>query len=356
MKRLQSILLGAAILLVAPAVFSSCQEDAPVINYTMNVTVTNDFSNVVGAIENGFLKNEDAIKKLIEAIDQMKGDQGGKLQALLEILNSMNTALDTKLALIEAAMKAQTLSLEGKLDLIVATINGLPDYSDKFDLVTAALDAMSAELEGLGEGQTAIATQIAAITAAINDLVAAVDSGRIDVADALSQIIQKLEDLKAAIESGGGSTPVFTSTVTLDGVTMPVLSAAIDKSDLEEGNWYDIYLFLSEDKKKYINIMADGKHHGGKTLDLTRKEDEHGGWYWAVEMRNPSRLFQTFGEPGLEYPVFLSGTLLVNRIGTGTEFEITLKNGKVKGEGMYGDGLEHTFSVDFKGELEFDEF
>ncbi|WP_255417366.1 hypothetical protein [Proteiniphilum sp. X52] len=390
MKHIQSILLAGLMLLATPAFFTSCQEDAPEINYTMNVTVNNDFTQLVEAINNGTFKQPEAIEKLIEAIDKMNADQAAKLQAIVDVINSANASLETKLAAIEAAIKAQTLSLENKFDLLEtaikalpdyssqldaiktvienlpdygdkldalkAAIKALPDYSGKFDAVVAALEAMKTQLEAQGTSQAAIATEIAAVTTAINNLIAEVNAGNTDAAAALAQIIQKLEELKAAIESGGSGTPTFTNIVTLDGVTMPVLSAGIDKSDLEEDNWYDIYLFLSGDKNKYIEIMADGEHHNGKTLDLTRKEDEHDGWYWAVEMRNPKKLFQTFGEPGTGYPVFLSGTLLVKRIGTGTEFEITLKDGKVKGEGEYGDGLEHTVSLDFKGELEFDEF
>lgn len=350
------MLLAIAMLLAAPAFLTSCQEDAPEINYTMNVSVINDFTKVVEAINNGSLKNEQAIAKLTEAIDKMNADQQTKLQAIIDVLNSVNATLETKLAAIEAAMKAQTLTLESKLALIEAAVRALPDYSDKFDAVVEALNAMKAQIEALGTGQTAIAGKIGEVVTAINNLIAEVNSGNTDAAAALAEIIAKLEALKEAIGNGGGDPPAFTGTVTLDGVTMPILSAAIDKWDLEEDNRYDIYLFLSGDKTKYINIMADGEHHNGKTLDLTRKEDEHNGWYWAVEMRNPTRLFQTFGEPGTEYPVFLSGTLQVDRIGTGTEFEITLKNGKVKGEGEYGDGLEHTISLNFKGELEFDNF
>ena len=146
------------------------------------------------------------------------------------------------------------------------------------------------------------------------------------------------------------------NSVVLDGETLTIVSAAIDQSDLEENNFYDIYLFLSEDKTKYIEVMANGTLHDGKTLDLTKKEDEHAGWFWSVEMRTPQILFQTFAKPGTDYPVFLSGTLLVKRIGTGTEFEVTLKDGKVKGSGMFGDGLEHTISLNYKGTLDFDEF
>lgn len=379
------MLLAIAMLLAAPAFLTSCQEDAPEINYTMNVSVINDFTKVVEAINNGSLKNEQAIAKLTEAIDKMNADQQAKLQAIIDVLNSVNATLETKLALIEAAIKAQTLSMETKLDLleqaikalpdytsqleaiktaiealpnygdklsaIEAAIKAMPDYSDKFDAVVDALNAMKTQIEALGTGQTAIATQIGEVTAAINSLIAEVNSGNTSAAAALAQIIQKLEELKAAIGSGGGSTPVFTNTVTIDGVTMPILSAAIYKLDLEE-NHYAIVLFLSEDEKSHIVIEADGKHHNGKTLDLTQQENEHDGWYWAVRMYNPNLLFYTFATPAEGYTVFLNGTLLVKRIGSiGAEFEVTLKDGKVKCEGEHGDGFEHTVSLDFKGEL-----
>ena len=84
MKRIQSILLAIAMLLAAPAFFTSCQEDAPEINYTMNVSVINDFTKVMEAINNGFLKNEEAIKKLTEAIDKMNADRQTKLQAIID--------------------------------------------------------------------------------------------------------------------------------------------------------------------------------------------------------------------------------------------------------------------------------
>ena len=276
MKRIKFILLAIAMLLAAPAFFTSCQEDAPEINYTMNVSVINDFTKVVEAINNGFLKNEEAIKKLTEAIDKMNADQQTKLQAVIDVLNSVdatletrlaaieaamkaqtltleskltlletaiknqtlkqeemagklttaienlqgdmqekiaaiaeainnvNTTLQSKLALIEAAIKAQTLSLEAKLALIEAAIKAMPNYSDKFDAVVAALNAMKAQIEALGTGQADIVTAINNTTAAINSLIAAVNSGNADAAAALAQIIQKLEELKEKIGNGGG--------------------------------------------------------------------------------------------------------------------------------------------------------
>ena len=384
MKRIKFMLLAIAMLLAAPALFTSCQEDAPEINYTINVSVINDFTKVVEAINNGSLKNEQAIQKLTEAIDKMNAEQQTRLQAIIDVLNSVNSTLDTKLAAIEAAMKAQTLTLESKLALletaisnqtlkqeemadklitaidkmnaeqqtklqaiidvlnsvnatldtklaaieaamkaqtltlesklalletaidnqtlkqeemadklvaaidnlkgsmdekmeainaainnvntalqtklaaieaaikaqtlsmeakldlleqainalpdytsqleaiktaianlpdygdklsaIEAAIKGMPNYSDKFDAVVAALGEMKTQIEALGTGQTGIATQIAGVTDAINDLVDEVNSGSTDADAALAQIIQKLEDLKGSI-GGGGTTP-----------------------------------------------------------------------------------------------------------------------------------------------------
>ena len=348
MKRIKLIPLAVTMLLAAPAFLTSCQEDAPEINYTMSVSVTNDFTKVVEAIDRGSLKNEEAIAKLAAAIDRMNSDQQAKLQAIRDVLGSVNTTLETKLVAIEAALKAQTLSMEGKLDLIKgvltdqkttletrlaaveaamkaqtlslegkldlllaavgsqtlkleeladrlttaidnlasdmegkldqikgvltdqkttletklaaieaavkaqtlslegkldlleaavkalpdyssqleaistaianlpdygdklsaieAAVKGMPDYGSKFDLIVASLGEIKDQAEALGTGQTSIASKIASVTDAINDLVAEVNSGNTSAAAALAQIIQKLEELKGSI-GGGGTTP-----------------------------------------------------------------------------------------------------------------------------------------------------
>ena len=309
MKRIQSILLAIAMLLAAPAFFTSCQEDAPEINYTMNVSVINDFTKVVEAINNGFLKNEEAIKKLTEAIDKMNADQQTKLQAIIDVLNSVNatfetklasieaamkaqtlsfegklalletavknqtlkqeemagklitaienlqgdmqekiaaiteainsvnTTLQSKLALIEAAIKAQTLSLEAKLGLIEAAIKAMPNYSDKFDAVVAALNAMKAQIEALGTGQAGIVNAINNTTAAINSLIAAVNSGNADTAAALAQIIQKLEELKDKIGGGGGSTEEYVDLGLPSGIKWAKRNLGASKPS-DYGNYY----------------------------------------------------------------------------------------------------------------------
>lgn len=145
------------------------------------------------------------------------------------------------------------------------------------------------------------------------------------------------------------------NTVTFDGVSHLILSAGIDKEDLDDGN-YVIVLYISEEKTKGVRLMASALHHDGKTTDLTQKEPKHDGWYWSVEFYYPELLFDTYGEAGTHYPVFQTGTFYIKRTGFGTEFEIRLKDGKVKGEGEYGDGKEHTISINFKGMMDLGDF
>ncbi len=149
MKRIKLIPLAVTMLLAAPAFLTSCQEDAPEINYTMSVSVTNDFTKMVEAIDRGSLKNEEAIAKLAAAIDRMNSDQQAKLQAIRDVLSSVNTTLETKLVAIEAALKAQTLSMEGKLDLIRGVLADQKATLDtRLAAIEAAMRAQTLSLEG----------------------------------------------------------------------------------------------------------------------------------------------------------------------------------------------------------------
>ena len=247
MRKLKSIMLAGAMLLATPVFFSSCQEDAPKIKNTMHVNVINDFSKVVEAINNGAIKNAEAIGKLTAAIDKMDADQKDKLQSIIEAINSVNNTLGTKLALIEAAMKAQTISLEGKLDLleqaiknmpkydeqlqaIVAAINGLPRYDEQLKAIDTIISSVNstlstklAAIEAIIKAQTlsmeskfdaleaAIKAmpdnrdEIKALKSEIADLILAVKNGTASEKNALETIIQKLEALKGSLGIGGGS-------------------------------------------------------------------------------------------------------------------------------------------------------
>ena len=141
--------------------------------------------------------------------------------------------VDAKLAIIEAAMKAQTLALESKLGLLEAAIKALPDYSDKLAAIEAAiaalpnygeqLEAIAAAIEALpnyteqmGALETALeaiaenikdqegqyADELAALTESIDAIKSEVAAGNKSQEDALAEIIALLESGALA---GGGS-------------------------------------------------------------------------------------------------------------------------------------------------------
>ena len=178
MRTLKSILLAGALLLATPAFFSSCEEDGTLLKYKMEVTVINDFTEVVEAINNGTLKNEQAIAQLIAAINKMDVDQQTKLQAIMDAIASVDNTIATKLAVIEAAMKAQTISLEGKMALIEQVIkNQNTTLEIKLGAIEAALKEQTIAMEKkmdlikgiLADKNTTLETKLGAIEAAMKE-------------------------------------------------------------------------------------------------------------------------------------------------------------------------------------------
>ncbi len=253
MRTLKSILLAGAMLLATPAFFSSCQEDAPQIDYTMSVTVVNDFSKVVDAINNGTLKNEQAIAQLTAAIDKMSVDQQTKLQAIKDVLNSLNATVDTKLAAIEAAMKAQTITLEGKLaliedamkaqtlalekkcDALVAAIKALPDYTEKLQAIEKAISALpdyTSKLEAIEKALTSQTLELKDKLAAIEAMMKNQSIMLNDRLEALEKAIKSLPDYTdklQAIEKAISALPDYTSK--LEAIEKALASQTMELSD-----------------------------------------------------------------------------------------------------------------------------
>lgn len=140
MRTFRSIILAGAMLLAIPAFFSSCKENAPELDYEMKVTVVNDFTDVVDAINQSNVSKEQAIKNIAAAIDNMKGDQNDKLQAIVAALNSTNTTLEKQLNVIAGAMQSMSIDLPTKVELIKTAVEGRPDYNEKLEAVRAAFE------------------------------------------------------------------------------------------------------------------------------------------------------------------------------------------------------------------------
>ena len=207
---MKSILLAGALLLATPVFFSACQEDAPEIDYEMKVTVVNDFTKVVEAINNGALKNEQAINQLKQAIDQMNADQKTKMQAIIAAINAVNNTLDTKLAVIEAAIKAQTLSMDSKMELLKGVIEAqsaslelkLGAIKTAMNEQTLALEAKMDLIHDIIASQTAaLELKIGAIEAAIKAQTLSMEAKMDLIHDIIASQTSALELKLAAIET-----------------------------------------------------------------------------------------------------------------------------------------------------------
>lgn len=195
MRTFRSIILAGAMLLAIPAFFSSCKENAPELDYEMKVTVVNDFTDVVDAINQSNVSKEQAIKNIAAAIDNMKGDQNDKLQAIIAALNSTNTTLEKQLNVIAGAMQSMSIDLPAKVELIKTAVEGRPDYNEKLEAVRAAfqninpnsqLEALNALLDKYGQNFT---DKLSAISGWFMEI--GYGNGRLDM-------------IKRAIESLGG--------------------------------------------------------------------------------------------------------------------------------------------------------
>lgn len=236
MRTFKSILLAGSMLLAIPAFFSSCKENAPELDYEMKVTVVNDFTDVVDAINQSNVSKEQAIKNIAAAIDNMKGDQNDKLQAIVAALNSTNTTLEKQLNVIAGAMQSMSIDLPAKVDLIKTAVEGRPDYNEKLEAVKAAFENINpnSQLEtlntlldkygknftdrlatisgafitiGYGNGKldqiaTAIKSlsgyggKLDAINTQMTALLQALESGNMSDKEAMAEVAKKLKELE----------------------------------------------------------------------------------------------------------------------------------------------------------------
>ena len=276
---MKSILLAGALLLATPVFFSACQEDAPEIDYEMKVTVVNDFTKVVEAINNGALKNEQAINQLKQAIDQMNADQQTKLQAIIDAVNAVNNTLDAKLAVIEAAIKAQTLSMEAKMELLKGVIAAQTTALEtklgaieaaikaqtlsveaKMDLIHDIIESQTSALElklaaiktAMKEESIALADKLALIEQAIKDQATNFDT-KMELLTTAVTSIPDYRDKLAAIETAINNVPDYaTQLAAIEAVLNNVNSTLTDKLALLES----IETAITESGNKLAAIKA----------------------------------------------------------------------------------------------------
>jgi len=87
----------------------------------------------------GKLSSEQAIAQLVTAIDNIKGDQSAKLQAITDALNNKNNTLDTKLNVIAGTMKSLSTEMPTKIDALAKAVENMPEYYEVLKAVETAL-------------------------------------------------------------------------------------------------------------------------------------------------------------------------------------------------------------------------
>lgn len=299
MRTFRSIILAGAMLLAIPAFFSSCKENAPELDYEMKVTVVNDFTDVVDAINQSNVSKEQAIKNIAAAIDNMKGDQNDKLQAIIAALNSTNTTLEKQLNVIAGAMQSMSIDLPAKVELIKTAVEGRPDYNEKLEAVRAAfqninpnsqLEALNALLDKYGENftnklssisgwfmeigygngkldqiKTAIESlggyggKLDAINTQMTALLQALESGNMSDKEAMAEIAKNIKDLEF---NAGVGVPKETMEYVDLGLPSGIMWAKCDLGETspekygDEYAWGETWTKWSNDYYYFTDIVA----------------------------------------------------------------------------------------------------
>ncbi len=143
--------------------------------------------------------------------------------------------------------------------------------------------------------------------------------------------------------------------VTIDGEKKTILSTDFLRGNGDD-NAFAVYLYLSSDKKEYVQVRGNKNLHA--TYDniwLYKKEEKHEGqWYWDVIYTKEGYgkdKFWASGNPLGGYARFSSGymTIYGDPRTSRKICGINLSNGKVT-DTKHGDGQEHTITIDYKHE------
>ncbi len=207
MKKILQILVVLVIpcIFITPA-FTSCENEHPAVNVTLN----SDYSGIVEAINSVNTTLSDKLALIEDAIKSGTVASGEANGLIKQALETMNGTLEEKLAAIEEAIKSQTTSLESKLGLIETALNtGFTDQKKALGEIKTALESIKGSVDGLDSAIDGVVTAIdkvttavdgtntaltGAIAKALDDIFKAID-GLTDYSDILEAIKDAIEDI-----------------------------------------------------------------------------------------------------------------------------------------------------------------
>lgn len=257
---MKKYLLGA-VAFFALTTFTSCEQDAPEINFTHTTTIVSDFSGIIKAIndmslslseklaiiddaiqaqtltfsqkmdvlhkaiENGILTYQDMTQKTIDAINAMNASMAEKLATIQTTLAAMNTSLTDKLALIEATMKtglADIVTSEALIKQAIESLDG--NMTSKLAVIETALADMN----------TSLTTKLGLIEAAMTDGFADVATKEGLIQQAIASLDGNMTSKLAAIETAmkDGNTTLATKLAAIDTAISGGFASAADQEKL----------------------------------------------------------------------------------------------------------------------------
>ena len=267
MKAIYKALLTLALMTAVPTSFTSCREDAPSVNQTADITIKNEFSKLVEAINNGNLKREEAIKKVTEAIDGMNKSSSEILSEILEVLGSVNNTLETKLAAIEGAINSQRLLLKEKLQLIAKAIGDhMLNQDEVVKKITQAIDKLGGTLaEKLEQIKTAINSNEKTAQEKLDLILAMINAQTINLGS-------KLDALKTLIET---ETVAISQKIDILDKAMKALQEQAKANGVANGQIQEQLKALATTVNTLLEEVRTGKAEATKAFaEILKKLDE----------------------------------------------------------------------------------
>lgn len=173
--------------------FSSCEKDAPEINFSQTTTIGFDLTPIVNALNDMSVDLSRKIDLVVSAINDQKLSITQKLQLLEAVINTQGTNMAGKLDIIEAAINSQAQDIDAQLALIKGALDsGLLPLSGKLDLIKGAIDSQAQDIDA----------QLALIKGVLDDNLVPM-KGKVDlIYDLLNSKLVSLEGKLEAIDKG----------------------------------------------------------------------------------------------------------------------------------------------------------
>ena len=149
-----------------------------------------DFSEIIAAINSTNKSLSDKLALIEASLQQGLADNLAAMDQIRQAVASLSGSIEEKLAAVEAAVKAQTTSLETKLATIGTSLsNGFLDDQTALGLVQLALDALKQQL---GDVDSGLSKAIADLSADLGTLSTNVN---VDMTAALSAMLTAIQGL-----------------------------------------------------------------------------------------------------------------------------------------------------------------